>query len=76
MAGIARVIILASLTTAQWFGVDRHDQGDIYGWHDISEDTECNEYTSWPDAGRCHCNWGLTFSTEDNKCLSYRNQGK
>ena len=72
------VIFWANLTVAQWFAVDRHDNGDIFGWYGKVEDNECinfSDKTAWPDdAGRCHCDWGLTFSTEDNKCHSYRDQ--
>ena len=78
------VMLLASLTSAQRFVVNRLDKGDVFAWYDAAgrADTACGEFsnhTAWPpadNAGHCQCDFKLTFSTEDNKCRSYREQGK
>ena len=84
LCGVVRVLLvfLISLANAQRFVVNRLDKGDIFAWYDPAGENiritceDFSDHTAWQSDGRCHCDNKLTFSTENNKCQSYKDQGK
>ena len=77
-----RLFILPLLICTSWvagqFDVTRREKGDIFVWSDSSID--CTSFTggtaTFYGADGCECNSGLTFSTENNQCISYLNEGE
>ena len=75
------LLVCTSFTAAHQFAVNRNEKGDMFFWYDT--DIDCGRFSSntayqpfSSNASLCHCDSKLTFSTEDNKCRSYRNQSK
>ena len=73
---ILLLLISTSLVTAQ-FIVTRHEKADNFIW--IGATFDCNTFTdgtaTWYGDDGCECNSGWTFSTENNQCVSYVNEG-
>ena len=76
-----RLFILPLLICTSWvagqFDVTRREQRDSFVWSGSSIDcTSFTEGTATYGAGGCECESGLTFSTENNKCITYDNEGE
>ena len=52
--------------------VTRRDEGD---WFSGIMTIQCHEIRAYEDSGGCHCEHGLTFSTEHMECQSYEGRG-
>lgn len=75
--------ILLLLTYTSWvtahFDVTRREpKGDTFVW--IGATFDCSTFTdgtaTWYGDHGCECNSGLTFSTENNQCVSYVTEGR
>ena len=70
--------ICTSLVTAQ-FIVTRQEKGDNFVWTGATS-LHCTSFTggtaTWYGSNGCECNDGWTFSTENNQCSSYVNEGE
>ena len=67
-------ILLLQLTAlgASIITVTRKDEGD---WFSGIVTVQCHEISAYEDSGGCHCEHGLTFSTEHMECQSYKGRG-
>ena len=75
---ILLLLISTSLVTAQ-FNVTRQEDADIFVWTGATLD--CTSFTDgtatwYGGSDGCECNSGWTFSTQNNKCGSYVNEGE
>ena len=77
-----RLFILPLLICTTWvagqFSVTRLETRDSFVWSGSSID--CTSFTGGTAASDgedgCECGAGLTFSTENNECISYNNEGE
>ena len=69
-----RLVLLLQLTTlaTSRITVARKDEGD---WFSGIVTVQCHEISAYDDSGGCHCEHGLTFSTEHMDCRSYEGRG-
>ena len=52
--------------------VTRQDEGDYFSG---IVTVQCHEISAYEDSDGCHCDQGLTFSTEHMECQSYEGRG-
>ena len=70
------LLICTGSVSAQ-FTVTRGEKRDSFVWS--GESIDCNRFTdntSNNGLNGCQCKTGLTFSTENNRCESYVNEGE
>ena len=72
------LLMCTGLATAQ-FTVTRAEERDSFVWS--GESIDCNRFTDNTANGNgrgngCQCETDLTFSTENNRCESYVNEGE
>ena len=69
-------VLLLQLTTlgSSVITITRRDEGD---WFSRIVTVQCYEIpNAHEDSGGCHCDYGLTFSTEHMKCQTYEERGR
>ena len=75
---VMALLICTGSVTVQ-FAVNRMEDGDSFIWSGASIDG-CNRFTNntanYDGSNRCQCEQNLTFSTENNMCMSYENEGE
>ena len=77
---LSRLLLICTglqLLIAQ-FNVTRLEESDTIFWSGTS--INCTSFTNntatWNGPSSCTCENALTFSTENNKCVSYANEGE
>lgn len=73
MMGRFVLILLFTGLASATFTVIRKDEGD---WFRNSESIRCHEIHAYTDSSGCTCEYGLTYSTENRTCHSYKERGK
>ena len=68
-------VLLLQLTAlgSSTITVTRRDEGDWFSG--IETVQQCHEIRAYEDFSGCHCDHGLTFSTEHMECQSYEGRG-